>query len=475
MPGDSRRNVGAANPRTLAELRAGRPIDWSAEDAKKTLSQLLDTPYEHLFDPKFASPVYAGVPLDFSDSCCHAQADPKTDLRKLCDSAPQARQLIENGLVSESILKKPATNLRQFSARMADQVAAELQSLDNCSHRTANAEQTVRSAELAVASRLTDMSQATLVPVGKPLGKLNREFVILNPDWLRFILSDLSYGLPGEYFVDAPTATSPVQGGLADCWLIAAMAAVSWTRPELIAERIRREALAGDVDSGKASFRFDFTDVLTIPLGFFTITIPFTFPFWIGEKVPQQNGMYLYARSSVAGETWPAVLEKGMAVWRSGGNADFPGSADYAHLNYGDAAWACHVLTGGTAWYHWADADDSWSTIVANCSGSRTVTPMTAWTWGSSDKSPNKVDYAGAHLVANHAYTVLGTWETNNRQYVVLRNPWGWMEATLNVHNGTWSTQEDWGAAALTLPGGGAFALEIHTFREYFMGFGGAK
>ena len=476
MPGDSRRNVGAANPRALAELRAGRPIDWSAEDSKKTLSQLLDTPYEQLFDPKFASPVYVGVPLDFGHSRCIAQADPKSEPRKLYAS-PQARKLLDNGLISDSILQKPAINLRQFAARMTDQLTDELQSLEGSCNRSANPEQTVRSAELAVASRLVEMSQATLVPVGHPLGRLNREFLIINPDWLRLSLTDLSYGIPGEYFVDAPTATSPVQGGLADCWLIAAMAAVSWTRPELISERIRREALAGDVDSGKANFRFDFTDVLTIPLGIFnlTVTIPFTFPIWIGEQVPQQNGMYLYARSSVAGETWPAVLEKAMAVWRSGGNANFPRSADYAHLNGGDPAWACHVLTGNNAWYHWADADDSWSTIAANCSGSRTVTPITAWTWGSSDDSPNKVDYAGANIVANHAYTILGTWETNNRQYVVLRNPWGWMEATLNVHSGTWSTQEDWGAAGLNLPGEGAFALEIHTFREYFMGFGGAK
>ena len=109
----------------------GRPIDWSAEDSKKTLSQLLDTPYEHLFDPKFASPVYAGVPLDFSHSRCHTQADPKIDLRKLYDATDQGRKLVENGLVSNSILKKPSTNLRQFAAQMTDQVAAELQSPDN--------------------------------------------------------------------------------------------------------------------------------------------------------------------------------------------------------------------------------------------------------------------------------------------------------------------------------------------------------
>ena len=76
---------------------------------------------------------------------------------------------------------------------------------------------------------------------------------------------------------------------------------------------------------------------------------------------------------------------------------------------------------------------------------------------------------------ANHAYSILGTWETNNRQYVILRNPWGWYEATLNTHAGTWTTPESWGNANLTLPGNGVFALEIHTFREYFMGFGGAS
>jgi hypothetical protein len=384
------------------------------------------------------------------------------------------------GLVSNSILKRPATNLRAFAAEAADQMASDLQSPENQCHRVADAKQAARASEVSVAARLTELSQAKLVPAGQPLQKLDREFVIIPPSWHLLQLSDLNFGLPGRYFVDAPTATSPVQGGLGDCWLIAAMASVSWTRPELIAERLRREATIGDVDTGHADYRFDFTDVLVIPILFFSITIPFTFPIWIGERVPQQTGGgYIYARSSVAGETWPAVLEKAVAVWRSGGNADFPNSSDYGHLNGGDPAWACHILTGATAWYHWADADDSWSTIVSNCSAGRTATPMVAWTWGSSDDSPDKVDYEGASLAANHAYSILGTWETGQgreaRQYVVLRNPWGWYEGSLNAHNGAWSTPEAWGAASLNLPGNGVFALEIHTFRQYFMGFGGAK
>ncbi len=100
---------------------------------------------------------------------------------------------------------------------------------------------------------------------------------------------------------------------------------------------------------------------------------------------------------------------------------------------------------------------------------------MVAWTWGSSDDSPNKVDYGGANLVANHAYSILGVWETNRRQYVVLRNPWSWKEGSLNVATGAWRTQESWGPATLNLPTDGVFAQELHVFREYFMGFGGVS
>ncbi len=329
---------------------------------------------------------------------------------------------------------------------------------------------------MSTADRLNQLASATFVEAGKALGRLDRDYLILPPSWLQELLSDLDFGMHGEFFVDGPTATSPVQGALGDCWLIAAMASVAWTHSQLISERTRRENIVGAVDPGDADLFFELTDVLTIPVLFFTITIPFVFQQWIGERLPQSaGGAAIYARSSVAGENWPAEIEKAVAVWRSGGNADYPRSSDYAHLNGGDPAWAVHILMGGQPWYHWADADDTWSTIRAHCSGQRTSDPLVAWTWGSSDDSPNKVDYGDANIVANHAYSILGTWETNNRQYVILRNPWGWYEATLNTHAGTWTTPESWGNANMTLPGNGVFALEIHTFREYFMGFGGAS
>jgi hypothetical protein len=476
MPGDSRRDCGAANPRALAELRAGRKIDWSNEDSDKLLSQLLDVPADRLYDPKYGSPIYGGVPLDFSHQRCSVQVNGKSDIRTIFDQTPQVQKLLEAGVISNSILRKTPTNLNLFTAQIGDQIGRELSNMDLKCGRQATPAVLQRSSEIAVANRLTELGQARLVETGKALGKLDREILIIPPSWLIGVLSDLKFAIPGEYFVDAPTATSPVQGGLGDCWLIAALSAVAWTRPELINEKLRRENIQGDVDGGHAGFRFDLTDVLNIPFLFFTITIPWVFPIWTNADVPQSTyGGYIYASSSVPKETWPAVIEKAFAVWRSGGNADFPSSSDYAHLNGGDCAWACHVLTGAAAWYHWADADDTWSTLMANCSNGRANTPLVAWTWGSSDDSPDKVDYAGANLVANHCYSILGTFETNKRQYVILRNPWGYHEGTLNVYTGPWSSQEYWGTATLNLPGNGVFAEEIHVFRQYFMGFGGAK
>jgi len=475
MAGDSRRIIGAANPFVLAELRAGRRIDWSTENIDRVLSQLLEMPTDRLVDPKFGSPIYSGVPLEFSRNRCAAVPDPETLLPAMFAETRGVAELVDLRLISDSILHAPPTNVRRLAADTADQLAADLKSIATPCQRQADRQHLHRASELLVASRLLELSGAALVKPGTELGRLDRDYVIIWPDWLRKVLSDLNFGLPGEYFVDAPTATSPIQGALGDCWLIAAMASVAWTHPELVAERVRRKNPTGDVDAGSADFRFDFTDLLTISLGFLTIQVPYVFPIWVGEKVPQAaGGGYIYARSSVPGETWPADLEKAVAVWRSGGDQDFPNSADYGHLNGGDPAWAVHILVGGAPWYHWADRDDTWSIIQSNCSGGRTLNPLVAWTWGSSDDSPNKVDYGGAHLVANHAYSILGTWETNNRQYLVLRNPWGGYEGTLNTFAGGWSTQESWGTATLTLPGSGAFALEIHTFREYFMGFGGS-
>ena len=58
-------NSGVINPYALAELIAGRRIDWSAvSDRAGMLEDILQTPYAELFDPVHEGPLYTGLRLD---------------------------------------------------------------------------------------------------------------------------------------------------------------------------------------------------------------------------------------------------------------------------------------------------------------------------------------------------------------------------------------------------------------------------
>ena len=104
----------------------------------------------------------------------------------------------------------------------------------------------------------------------------------------------------------------------------------------------------------------------------------------------------------------------------------------------------------------------------------RTTTPLVAWTYGSNTDAPTPIDYNSASIVANHAYSILGTWSDGGSNYVVLRNPWGYLEATIDVDGGSWPEHESWGWDSITIPGNGVFALRVDAFSAYYAGFGGA-
>ena len=188
-----------------------------------------------------------------------------------------------------------------------------------------------RSSEIAVATRLMELSQVKLVEVGQPLGRLRPRDL------------DSAAGV-----VAGRTQRSVVQhtGRILRRCADGDGAGPGRTR-RLLADR---RALGGGVDEARADQREAPSGEhgrerghgpRGIPLRshghadasrswFFTITIPWVFPIWTNGEVPQSSyGGYIYASSSVAKETWPAVIEKAFAVWRSGGNADFPDSADY--------------------------------------------------------------------------------------------------------------------------------------------------
>jgi hypothetical protein len=78
-------------------------------------------------------------------------------------------------------------------------------------------------------------------------------------------------------------------------------------------------------------------------------------------------------------------------------------------------------------------------------------------------------------VVGSHCYTVLGWAYRSCKRWIILRNPWGYFEATASVLDATISMYDVswWRPITLKNPDG-VFAMEIGAFKKYFAGFGTA-
>ena len=224
--------------------------------------------------------------------------------------------------------------------------------------------------------------------------------------------------------------------------------------------------------------------------GTFTSIVPFyneageEDPVEVTERLPLRppGNAFIYARSSDPGEIWPAIYEKAYAKWITDDASDKP---DIRATAFGDPVAAAIELTGLSP-HRYCNSelcvDDIWHEVISNCLGRKTANPMVAWTYVSQDASPDGVNYSDANLVANHSYSILGYRSANNQKYIVLRNPYGSGEATLNVDGGTWIAWDApyqaghgaWRGLDLATPDG-IFGLRVDTFKKYFEGFGLVK
>ncbi len=272
---------------------------------------------------------------------------------------------------------------------------------------------------------------------------------------------------PGDYFVEATELTDPLQGAVANCYFIAALCSVAWARTYVIAHRCRVANASGG-----------FVDIVEFHKTGKQEKVEVT------ERLPLNSpgNTFIYARSGDPGEIWPAIYEKAYAKWITNDSSDTP---DILKTAFGDPVGAEGQLTGLTPYYYWnagLSADDIWNKVRQNCISRKTFNPMVAWTYSSGDTAPDKVNYSDANLVANHCYSILGWQYANNQMYIVLRNPWGWKEATMNIDGGSWTV---WDAPHYGGPGlwrlinmatnDGIFALRADTFKKYFAGFGMVK
>jgi hypothetical protein len=449
--GGQGQNCAVINPYALAELVAGQPIPWNeVPDAPRVLEKVLATPYEELFDPKFGGPLYIGMALDANLKLV-PQRSPLLDL------PPRGEGNDATGGGLESV--------DQYATLAAVARAGALKSILDWPILCADLS---RFARLQVVLRLP--------PALRDLQLGNA----LSADVVRAITVDTHlvkqlavtgwtppgahWAASGDFFNETAEFFDPVQGAVANCYYIAALSAVAWATPFRLAHQTRA--------TGPSQAQFNDQISFCEPDSGGTLDRAIQ----VTEAVPLTAGGYpIYCRSSESGESWPAIYEKAYAKLKTGTATDMP---DITQTAWGDCVWATAQLNGGTRhYYNTADhsADELWQLLRSNCLSYRTFNPMTAWTYSTGDAAPDHVDYASAHVVGSHCYTVLGWAYARCRRWIVLRNPWGNTEATASVLDATISMYDvSWWRPITLKTTDGVFAMEIGAFKKYFAGFGTA-
>lgn len=209
-------------------------------------------------------------------------------------------------------------------------------------------------------------------------------------------------------------ATDVLQGSIADCYFVSALAAVAAESPDLIEK--------GIIDNGDNTYKVRFFTKKNYWESAYTET-------WvtIDGDLPTQNNSadprYAKGGKTQKGgrELWPSLYEKAFAQLKGGYDKMGEG---------GSTAGALEALSGSRVTYASTETtpeDVMWSKLKKASDNDQA---MAAGTHGKSPETDEL--YKGTRLYAWHAYTVLGVREKgrgkNKQRFVRLRNPWGQTE-----------------------------------------------
>jgi hypothetical protein len=445
MPEHTDATTAVINPYALAEVILGRRIDWSTvPDQRALLENVLQFPYDELFDPVYGGPLYTG--LELVDGRLEKVRSPLLDIEPDREGTDADRP-VDRGPLPINVIGDLRKHLR------TDDVAG-----------------------LAVRDAVADRQGRLVLTLDRPrserLARLARVFtsdivtsISIDPS----ILAAVPFTPPGghwedvgRFFDESAEFFDPVQGAVANCYFIAALSAVAWATPYRIQDLVRSTSYANQAfthlvrfhkpdSGGLVDQEIEVTESLVVGAG----NNPF------------------YARSSEAGEIWPGVYEKAFAKLVTGHSGDQP---NILATGWGDCVLATAQLTGGHREYVQnpdLSAHDIWQKVRKHSLGGRTVHPMTAWTYSTATSAPLELKYADANIVGSHCYTILGWDYIDGTEYLLIRNPWGMTEASKHTFTGSTVVHDiSWWRSINLAPNDGTFALTAAGFKDYFAGFG---
>ena len=436
MAEEPKLTIGAINPYALTETLLGRKVDWSSKESIKIMEDTLETDYNELFDMKYNSPIYAGLRLN-ENNMPEPIEQSEITIRRLEDS--QTPDISRITKLSE---------LTQFGISDLSNIKIKSGALNR---GTLELKLDVPSMNHTLSNTVLSESLASLVLNYKDKSK--KDWTPPNGVWVD----------KGDFFDDVVEFNDPIQGSVANCYFIAALNAVAWSDPYRIIHRNRATG-TGETDRVNAIQFYSKGGSKDSATKLVEVT----------DKTPATTSTnnWIYCRSNDPNEIYPALYEKAFAKWITNTTSDQP---DITQTAWGNCVKATAQLNDKTPYYYYNNdhtGTELYNIVRDHSSMGKTVHPMTAWTYGSGDKS-----YEGTNVVGSHCYTILGWTHKDNKDYIVLRNPWGRTEPSgLNTYQGLVSFFDGkfW-RPINTIGNDGVFALEADSFKTLFAGMGVAK
>jgi hypothetical protein len=484
--------IGAINPFALTEALVGHRLERNSRDAARIISDVLQTDYDELFDLKHRSVLYAGLRLDSKQR--EAEELKKEDMKILEERDLVSPDLsrIETLQDLEKVGLKGLGNTRVKVARLQNGKLRLVIDGHTISRTVSNNEVTMSINELATRFRRIKSEGHWSPPNStwrdaESVMRYNRVSRDMIDDFRRIGLRE---GLRGYLNSEAVMGNTinlrnqchnvlnrfddPVQGASSNSWLIAAIFSVFWANPTVInraTHGINRDFNREETEDNERRRKNQ-----TIEIKFHdkggrqnakTRTVE------VNYEIPINNSSMdpVYAHSSDRMDMWPSLYEKAFAKWITNDDSERP---DITQTAYGDPIKAMAQINGREPQYYYCERHHHKDLLglVRACSVNfKTIHPMAAYTHASGSM------YRGANLVANHAYSVLGWCQFGDRQYIIMRNPWGITEPLgLNSYPGLLDRVEpEFWRPACMLDNKGLLALECSAFKELFAVIGVAK